>query len=92
MISEENKLVDYLTVEKAKVKKMIFHEFNEEKYAEGLKEEGREEGKVETTIKILRDDFNFTDEKIIKKLMDECGLSREEAEESLKKYWLIKKK
>ena len=46
---------------------MIFGEFNEEKYAEGLKEEGievglekglkkgREEGRVETTIKIFRD-------------------------------------
>ena len=86
MISEENKLVDYLTVEKAKVKKMIFGEFNEEKYAEGLKEEGTKIGEIKTTIKIFRDDFNFADEEIIKKLMDECGLSREEAEESLKKY------
>ena len=55
----------------------------------GLKkgrEEGREEGRVETTIKIFRDKLHLSEDKIIEELMDECGLSREEAEESLKKY------
>ena len=68
---------------------MIFGEFNEEKYAEGLKEEGIEKGRkevLEATIKILRDKLQLSEDKIIEELMDECGLSREEAEESLKKY------
>ena len=65
---------------------MIFGEFNEEKYAEGLKEEGTKIGEIKATINLLRDDFNFTDEEIIEKLMIKLKLSREEAEESLKKY------
>ena len=65
---------------------MIFGEFNEEKYAEGLKEEGTKIGEIKAIINLLRDDFNFTDEEIIEKLMIKLKLSREEAEESLKKY------
>ena len=65
---------------------MIFGEFNEEKYAEGLKEEGTKIGEIKATIKLLRDDFNFTDEEIIEKLMNRLNITLKEAEESLKKY------
>ena len=55
----------------------------EDARAEGF-EVGFKEGFKEGYIKTLR--HYFTDEEIIEALMDECGLSREEAEESLKKY------
>lgn len=52
---EEDILKEYLLKHRAEVKAMVITEFNEEVFRNGIKEEGRAEGKIEELISLVKD-------------------------------------
>ena len=49
-------------------------------------EKGLEKGKIEMAINIYKEKMHLSDEEIIKLLISDLGITREEEKENLKKY------
>ena len=95
---EEGILADILTSQKAEVLELALTTFDRELYEQGLREEGEAIGEARGEVRgiILGEQKNLVEtyqefgkskEETVEKLMDKFQLSREEAEDNVKKYW-----
>lgn len=85
----ENILRDFLTEQRAEVTMLSIFEYDEERELKLIREDEREIGRQEMLAKqvesviSLCEEFGCSMDQLIDKLMEQCGISREEA---LKKY------
>ena len=56
--------------------------------SQGIREEGRLEGKIESAIDIYRDELNLSDDDILNKIMTKYNLPKTDALKYLKKNTL----
>ena len=83
----ENVLTDILVMQKQEVKNVVLTEFDQEKYDEMRREEGREEG---MEMGILLNLCNLVAKKrlSLKDALEECNLSKAEFMEKMKEFGL----
>lgn len=82
-------LKEFLLKNRAEVLGMLLEEFDAEKYARTIREEGREEGikeGIRCSIEILQE-ANQSRTYARKKIMEKYAVSEEEAEQNLRLYW-----
>ena len=82
---QENILRDFLLKNRAEAKAMSIYEYDEAKTMRMFRDEGYEEGKIQTTIEICLE-FNLSSDEILQRLMTKFQLSENEAREYLDKY------
>lgn len=86
---KNNILKDFLLEQKAEVKKMSIYEFDEEREMEMIRQDERAEGEQfgrEQAVLSLCRKFGCSREESIQRLMEECSLTREEAEKRMEGY------
>ena len=86
---KNNILKDFLLEQKAEVKKMSIYEFDEEREMEMIRQDERAEGEQlgrEQAVLSLCRKFGCSHEESIQRLMEECSLTREEAEKRVEEY------
>ena len=98
---KNNILKDFLLEQKAEVKKMSIYEFDEEREMEMIRQDERAEGEQaglergraegeqlgrEQAVLSLCRKFGCSREESIQRLMEECSLTREEAEKRMEEY------
>ena len=98
---KNNILKDFLLEQKAEVKKMSIYEFDEEREMEMIRQDERAEGEQaglergraegerfgrEQAVLSLCRKFGCSHEESIQRLMEECSLTREEAEKRMEEY------
>ena len=81
----ENILRDFLLKNRAEAKAMSIYEYDEAKTMRMFRDEGYEEGKIQTTIEMCLE-FNLSSDEILQRLMTKFQLSENEAREYLDKY------
>lgn len=82
-------LKEFLLKNRAEVLGMLLEEFDAEKYARTIREEGREEGikeGIRCSIEIMQE-ANQSRTYARKKIMEKYAVSEEEAEQNLRLYW-----
>lgn len=83
-------MTEILRKERAVIMNSILTEFDEESYANMLRDEGfedgREIGKIEGMIKMCIS-FGISKTEAVKKIKEELNISQEEAESYVEKYW-----
>ena len=79
-------LTEILRKERAVIMNSILTEFDEEAYASMLRDDGREEGKIEGMIKMCIA-FGASKAEAVEKIAGELNISKEEAESYVEKYW-----
>ena len=82
---QENILRDFLLKNRAEAKAMSIYEYDEAKTMRMFRDEGYEEGKIQTTIEMCLE-FNLSSDEILQRLMTKFQLSENEAREYLDKY------
>ena len=82
---QENILRDFLLKNRAEAKAMSIYEYDEAKTMRMFRDEGYEEGKIQTTIEMCLE-FNLSSDEILQRLMTKFQLSENEALEYLDKY------
>ena len=82
---QENILQDFLLKNRAEAKAMSIYEYDEAKTMRMFRDEGYEEGKIQTTIEMCLE-FNLSSDEILQRLMTKFQLSENEAREYLDKY------
>ena len=82
---QENILRDFLLKNRAEAKAMSIYEYDEAKTMRMFRDEGYEEGKIQTTIEMCLE-FNLSSDEILQRLMNKFQLSENEAREYLDKY------
>ena len=82
---QENILRDFLLKNRAEAKAMSIYEYDEAKTMRMFRDEGYEEGKIQTTIEKCLE-FNLSSDEILQRLMTKFQLSENEAREYLDKY------
>ena len=81
---QENILRDFLLKNRAEAKAMSIYEYDEAKTMRMFRDEGYEEGKIQTTIEMCLE-FNLSSDEILQRLMTKFQLSENEAREYLDK-------
>ena len=81
----ENILRDFLLKNRAEAKAMSIYEYDEAKTMRMFRDEGYEEGKIQTTIEMCFE-FNIPSDDILQRLMTKFQLSENQAREYLDKY------
>ena len=81
----ENILRDFLLKNRAEAKAMSIYEYDEAKTMRMFRDEGYEEGKIQTTIEMCFE-FNLPSDDILQRLMTKFQLSESQAQEYLDKY------
>lgn len=82
-------LAEILRKEKIIVMNSILTEFDEQAYAEGLREDGFENGLrqgIQTLIETCME-FNLTKQETLDRILTKLRLSQEDAERYMKEYW-----
>ena len=82
---QENILQDFLLKNRAEAKAMSIYEYDEAKTMRMFRDEGYEEGKIQTTIEMCLE-FNLSSNEILQRLMTKFQLSENEAREYFDKY------
>lgn len=88
----ENILRDFLTEQRAEVTMLSIFEYDEERELKLIREDEREIGRQEMLAKqvesviSLCEEFGCSMDQLIDKLMEQCGISREEAVKKYKEY------
>ena len=82
---QENILRDFLLKNRAEAKAMSIYEYDEAKTMRMFRDEGYEEGKIQTTIEMCLE-FNLSSDEILQRLMTKFQISENEAREYLDKY------
>lgn len=82
---QENILRDFLLKNRAEAKAMSIYEYDEEKTMRMFRDEGYEEGKIQTTIEMCLE-FKLSSDDILQRLMTKFQLSESLAQEYLDKY------
>lgn len=78
-------LAEILRKEKVIVMNSILTEFDEQAYAEGLREDGLRQG-IQTVIETCME-FNLTRQETLDRIITKMRLPQEEAEKYIKEYW-----
>lgn len=78
-------LAEILRKEKVIVMNSILTEFDEQAYAEGLREDGLRQG-IQTVIETCME-FNLTRQETLDRITTKMRLPQEEAEKYIKEYW-----
>lgn len=81
----ENILRDFLLKNRAEAKAMSIYEYDEAKTMRMFRDEGYEEGKIQTTIEMCLE-FNLSSDAIVQKLMTKFQFSENQAQEYLDNY------
>ena len=82
---QENILRDFLLKNRAEAKAMSIYEYDEAKTMRMFRDEGYEEGQIQTTIEMCLE-FNLPSDDILQRLMTKFQLSESQAQEYLDKY------
>ena len=82
---QENILRDFLLKNRAEAKAMSIYEYDEAKTMRMFRDEGYEEGKIQTTIEMCLE-FNLSSDAIVQKLMTKFQFSENQAQEYLDNY------
>ncbi|MBU5471859.1 hypothetical protein KQI85_16145 [Falcatimonas sp. MSJ-15] len=83
---EENIMREFLIKHKAEVFSVCITEFDEKIYEAELREEAREEGRILERIEMYKEE-NYSDMDIMKKIVLRFGITLQEAQEYLDKYY-----
>ena len=78
-------LAEFLSKNRAEVIKVSIYEYDEAKTMRMFRDEGYEEGQIQTTIEMCLE-FNLPSDDILQRLMSKFQLSESQAQECLDKY------